>query len=116
MAFRSKYEDIIADAPSEAKAKEREILQKSADLLRAASEPDGDPLLAIEALHFTSRIWTVFLSDLAKPDNQLPVQTRASLISIGIAILKEVDLNRSEGSRKFNDIVELTEIIMDGLK
>lgn len=116
MAYKLRYAEINSESFVQAKADEREILKKSIDLLRNASQSGADPILAIEALHFSSRVWAAFLSDLVKPENQLPPQVRASLISVGISILKQIDLSRSEDIREFNEIIEVTEIIMDGLK
>lgn len=116
MAYRLRYADIQAEAPLDAKAKEREILQRTIELLRAAKEPDADPLLVVEATHFTSRVWSAFLTDLAGPDNQLAPEIRASLISIGIWILKEIDANRANDAASFSEIISITEIIRDGLQ
>ena len=116
MAYRLRYADIQAEAPLDAKAREREILQRAIELLRAAKGPGADPLLAVEAAHFTSRIWTAFLADLAGPDNQLAPEIRAGLISIGIWILKEIDTNRANDTASFEEIISITEIIRDGLQ
>lgn len=115
MVYRLQYADIQEEAPTTAKMREREILQRSIDLLRQAGSAEAMPFASTEAIHFTARVWTAFLEDLAKPDNQLPKEARASLISIGIWILKELDAIRSGTSTAYSDIIEITEIIRDGL-
>lgn len=115
MVYRLHYADIQEEATDTAKLREREVLQRSIDLLRQAGSEQAMPFASIEAIHFTARVWTVFLEDLAKPDNQLPKEARASLISIGIWILKELDAIHSGSSTAYGDIVEISEIIRDGL-
>lgn len=95
--------------------REREVLQKSIDLLRSAEAPDAPPFASAEAILYTSRVWTTFLSDLAKPDNQLPKEVRANLISIGIWILKQLDAIRAGEKAAYRDVIEISEIIRDGL-
>ena len=116
MVYRLKYANIQEEAPVNAKMREREILQRSIDLLRKASAADASPFASSEAVHFTVRVWTTFLEDLAKPDNQLPKEARAGLISIGIWILKEVDAIRLGTSKAYDGIIDITEIIRDGLQ
>ena len=67
-------------------------------------------------MHFTNRIWTYLLNDLADPENSLPDDLRASLISIGIWILRETDAVRLGDSDAIGEIKDITTIIRDGLK
>jgi flagellar biosynthesis activator protein FlaF len=113
--YRLNYADIQADAPLGAKTREREILQKSIDLLQGARNENSSALISIEAIHFTSKVWTIFLEDLAKKENELPRETRAALISIGIWILKELDQVRLGDRNSIENIIEISEIIKDGL-
>jgi flagellar biosynthesis activator protein FlaF len=116
LVYRLQYASIQEDAPLDAKAREREVLQRSIDLMTAATSPGATPFAATEAVHFTTRVWTAFLTDLAKPDNQLPKEARAGLISIGIWILKELDAIRMGSSSAFDDLIDISEIIRDGLQ
>ena len=115
MVYRFQYANIQEDAPVNAKMREREVLQRSIDLLRIAEAPGASPSASAEAVHYTARVWTAFLEDLAKPDNQLPNEIRANLISIGIWILKQLDAIRAGEVSAYRDVVEITEIIRDGL-
>ncbi len=116
MVYRLQYASIQEEAPLDAKAREREVLQRSIDLMKAAGAPGASPFAATEAVHFTTRVWTALLTDLAKPDNQLPKDARAGLISIGIWILKELDAIRQGNSSAYDDVIDISEIIRDGLQ
>jgi flagellar biosynthesis activator protein FlaF len=115
VVYRLQYANVQEEAPDQSKMREREILQRSIDLLRLADSANAEPFASTTAVHFTSRVWTAFLEDLANPDNQLPKEARASLISIGIWILKELDAIRSGTSLAYGDIIDISEIIRDGL-
>jgi len=114
--YQIKYADIQAESPVSAKEREREILQRSIDLLERGRAEGVRSIAMIEAVHFTSRVWTAFLEDLARDDNQLPKEARASLISIGIWVLKELDAVRDGSTDNFADLIEISQIIRDGLQ
>jgi len=56
------------------------------------------------------------MDDLANPENELPETLRAGLISIGIWMIKEIELIRSGKAKDLTAMIEITEIIRDGLK
>lgn len=115
MTYRLSYADVQSEAPLDAKSRERELLLQSIELMKASSGQRADATVAIEAIHFTSRLWTTFLSDLGGRDNGLANEMRASLISIGIWILKDLDAVRSGAKIGFEDVIEISEIIAEGL-
>jgi flagellar biosynthesis activator protein FlaF len=113
--YRLNYADIQSEAPIDAKSRERELLRRSIDMMEAAQGLDPSAKASIEAMHFTSRVWTAFLNDLAASDNELPDKMRACLISIGIWILKTLDAVRVAKRADYSGIIEITEIIREGL-
>ncbi len=114
--YKIAYEDIRTDSQLDAKAREREIIQRSIDLLAKARDEGTDSIAAVEALHFTIRVWSVFLEDLASEDNQLPEELRANLISIGIWILRAAEAIRQGESQDFDALIDVSEIIKDGIR
>ena len=58
----------------------------------------------------------MLLEDLAHPDNQLPKQLRADLISIGIWIMREAEEIRLGRSQNFKGIIDVTRAIAEGLQ
>ena len=113
--YQLQYADIQEDAVVDARTRERQLLTRSIELLGKARDNPQDAMATIEATHFTRRLWTALLEDLAQPDNQLSKEIRAGLISVGIWILKETEKIRQRESDDFDGVIEITETIMEGI-
>jgi len=114
--YQLQYADIQEDAVMDARSRERELMKRSIDLLKKASKAEQNSIDAVEAIHFTRRLWTALVDDLAQPDNELPQELRANLISIGIWILKEVERIRQGESDDFDGIIEISDSIRKGIR
>ena len=66
-------------------------------------------------MEFTSRLWALFIKDLASPGNDLPAPVRASLISIGLGILSEAQRIELGLSRDLAGLADICGIVRDGL-
>ncbi|MEP7453719.1 flagellar biosynthesis regulator FlaF [Phyllobacterium sp. SB3] len=113
--YQARYDDIINDGATSAKERERSLFDQSIVMLEAARDEGGYSFKGIEAVHFTSQLWMIVIEDLGDPANQLPQELRASLISIGIFILKELESIRQERSVDYNSIIDITRTIRDGI-
>ncbi len=91
-------------------------IQHSIDMLKAAEERGPGSREAIEALTFTRKLWAFFIEDLARPENGLPRQLRADLISIGLWIMRESEEIRLGNSSNFKELIEVSQLISDGLR
>ena len=114
--YQFSYSDIQTDSVADAKDRERQLLDRSIALLDAARIAGADSLTAIEALHFTNRLWTTFVEDLGSPENALPKELRANLISIGLWVLREAEEVRQGRSHNFEGLIEVSQIIRDGIQ
>lgn len=114
--YQFSYAEIMEDGVANAKDRERQALDRSIDLLKAARDQQGYSHAAIEALFYTRRVWIRFVEDLRQPDNELASELRANLISIAIWILKECEKIRKRESTNYQGIIDVTTIIRDGLK
>lgn len=114
--YQFSYADIQTDSIADAKDRERQLLDRSIDLLVAAREKGVDSLQTVEAIHYLNRIWTAFIEDLGKPDNELPRELRANLISIGLWLLREADAVRRGESDNFGGLIDISQIIRDGIR
>ncbi|WP_283195396.1 flagellar biosynthesis regulator FlaF [Rhizobium sp. AN80A] len=114
--YQFSYAEVMQDSVADAKERERQVLDRSIELLAIARDREKYGREAIDALFYTRRVWVSFIEDLKHPDNQLEVQLRANLISIAIWILKESDRIRKRQSTNFQGIIDITTIIRDGLK
>ena len=86
-----------------------------AELLKLAKERGARSRESVEALLFLRRLWNALIEDLSHPENGLPQALRASLISVGLWILKEADLVRLAKSENFDGLIEMNTILRDGL-
>ena len=112
---RALYTEILEDAPADARERERQAIERSIELLNAARMGPASRE-ANEALHYLDRLWSLLLDDLANAENRLPKELRASLISIGIWILREIEDLRSQRTQSFKGLIDVREIICKGLE
>ncbi|RVD51769.1 MULTISPECIES: flagellar biosynthesis regulator FlaF [unclassified Mesorhizobium] len=114
--YQFSYADVQSTSVTDAKDRERELLTRSIDMLSAAAAAGRDSMEAVEALNFTNRIWTVFVEDLGSSDNALPKELRANLISIGLWLLREAEDIRQGRTDNFEGLIEVSQIIRDGIQ
>jgi len=114
--YQFSYADIQTDSVADAKDRERQLLTRSIDLLSVAHSHGKESLEAVEAIHFLNRVWTSFVEDLGSPDNELPMELRANLISIGLWLLREAEEVRQGRSDNFEGLIEVSQIIRDGIQ
>lgn len=114
--YKFSYDDIIDDGGAAARASERQALLHSLKLLRDAVAINASPTDKYEALVFINGLWSFLLEDLAKSENYLPDELRAKLISIGFWILRETEAIGNRSSNNIQGLIEVTEMIADGLQ
>jgi flagellar protein FlaF len=114
--YQFPYAEVLDGAPKAARERERKALEHSITLLEAAAEKGPRSREAIEALRYVRQLWAVLIEDLANPDNDLPQQLRADLISIGLWVMREAESIRLERSDSFMDLIEVSRSISEGLK
>lgn len=114
--YQFSYSEVQTDSVADAKDRERQVLTRSIELLTAARAAGAGSPEAIDAILFMNRVWTALLSDLGSPDNELPKELRANLISIGLWLLREGEAIRQGRSENFDGLIEISQIIRDGLK
>ncbi len=114
--YQFSYADIQTDSVADAKDRERQLLTRSIDMLVAARAVGTDSLEAVEAIHFLNRVWSTLVEDLGSPENALPKELRANLISIGLWLLREAEDVRQGRSDNFDGLIEVSQIIRDGIQ
>ena len=110
------YIETLDDDSQTARERERGAILRSIELLGSAQTGGARSREAIEALHYTRRVWTILIEDLADPANDLPDALRADLISIGLWIMRECEYIRTERSENFKGMIDISKIILAGLK
>lgn len=114
--YQFSYADIQTDSVADARDRERQVLSRSVELLAKASAAGANSYEAIEALNFTNRVWTSLMDDLGNPENALPKELRANLISVGLWVLREAEDLRQGRADSFDGLIEVSQIIRDGLQ
>ena len=114
--YQFPYAEVLDETPQSARAREREAIERSIELLQTADKAGVQSREAVEALLFVRRLWSVLIEDLAKTENDLPQQMRADLISIGLWVMREAEQIRLEASSNFKGIIEVSTAIRDGLQ
>lgn len=110
------YNEVIQDSRQTMRAREREAMDRVIGLLRAAQDKGPLSRERVDALFYLKKLWTIFLDDLNHPNNELSQQLRGGLISIGIWMMKEIDRARTDAKGDLTPMIEINEIIRDGLK
>jgi flagellar biosynthesis activator protein FlaF len=114
--YQFSYAEVQSDSVADAREREKQLLSRSIDLLVEARANGHQSRQAIEAIHFLNRIWTNLVEDLGNPENALPKELRANLISIGLWMLREAEEVRQGRSDNFEGLIEISQIIRDGMQ
>jgi flagellar biosynthesis activator protein FlaF len=110
------YNEVIEDSRQTMRARERQAIDRVIAMLRTAHEKGPGSRERVEALFYLRRLWMIFLNDLNDPNNELPEQLRAGIISIGIWMMKEIDRVRDGATDDLSPMIEINALIRDGLK
>ena len=114
--YQFSYAEVQSESVADAKDRERQLLTRSIELLLAAREKGTESAAGVEAIHFLTRIWSHFVTDLGNPENALPKDLRANLISIGLWLMREAEEVRQGRSDNFDGLIEVSQIIRDGIR
>jgi flagellar protein FlaF len=110
------YNEVVEDSRAILRARERAAMDRVIGMLRVAQESGPLSRERVDALFYLRRLWMIFLDDLKDPNNELPDALRAGIISIGLWMIKEIDRVRSRVTDDLAPMIEINEIIRDGLK
>lgn len=113
--YHQRYAQVVEDSPGAARTRERVLLERAIRLLAIAKVKGARSPESFEATANLRQLWTIFIEDLGGEGNALPEALRASLISIGIWTLRETDSIDSGKSDNFDGLIEINQMIADGL-
>lgn len=115
MTFEA-YETVVEDSGYEARGRERQALSLGIERLERLQNEHYSMEDQVQSLLYVRRLWTIFIEDLAHPENGLPEQLRADIISIGLWVVKEADRLREQRSNDVMQLVEINRMIRDALQ
>lgn len=113
--YQQTYAEIFEDSPGATRERERAALERAIRMLAIAKVRGPRSQESFEATAYLRQLWRVFIEDLGNDGNALPVTLRASLISIGLWILREAEHIDSGKSDGFDGLIEINQMIADGL-
>lgn len=114
--YRFSYAEVLEETPQTARERERAAIDHSIALLKAAAEKGNRSRESVEAVYFVRRLWAYLIEDLAKPENDLPKNLRADLISVGLWIMREAEQVRLGHSSNYKGLIEVSQLIAEGLQ
>jgi len=100
----------------EAAATHRSQREQEADVFRRAigalkAARNGNALQRVRALADNRRLWMTVHDLMRDPDNNLPAELRAAIISVGLTVQREMDNDRPS----FDFLIEINENFASGL-
>jgi flagellar protein FlaF len=114
MTFEA-YEAVVEESGYQERGRERQALSLGIDRLERVQGGRFSFEDLVESLLYVRRLWTIFIEDLAHPENALPEKLRADIISIGLWVVKEADRLREEKSNDVMQLIEINRLIRDAL-
>lgn len=110
------YSEILESSGAEARRKERDAFDRVIALLRRAQASRPGSVDVVEALFRLRQLWVVLTDDLSDPSNAFPDNLKASLISIGIWMMKEADVISQGKHDNLEAVIAINTMIRDGLR
>lgn len=114
--YNQAYQDVVEDDQLAAKQHERIAIENTIKLMQHSESDSKNSVLRTKAIHLTLQIWRHFINDLASPENAISAELKASIISIGLFILRHLEAMRTNKALNFIPIIEISESIRKGLK
>ncbi len=113
--YQKYYHDIAINSQRHCREIEKYVISRAISDLQKGLEVGPDSVETVKACALIQNIWSIFLAEAINDDNHLPNDLRANLISIGVWIQRELK-DLSEGkSMNFKGLIEINQIIADGL-
>ena len=113
--YTKRYAEIACESGKNAREREKEALESAIAKLSVAKSRGARTPEAFEATAFVRNLWAIFIDDLNNDENGLPPDLRASLVSIGLWVRRESDLIDSGQSVNFDGLIDVNQLIADGL-
>ena len=113
MSLRA-YQQAATRAEAPRDAEYRLFGQVTRALIVASEAPTSDVATRIEAIDWNRRLWSTLARDCSEPGNQLPVEVRASIISLSLFIGRHSS-EVMRGEDNFETLIEINKMMMQAL-
>ncbi len=98
-----------ASAHRSPRQQEADVFRRATGALRAAR--DGGPIDRVRAIADNRRLWLAVIDLLRDPGNELPAELRASIVSVGLTVQREMEADMPD----FEFLIGINENIAAGL-
>ena len=113
MSLRA-YQQAATRAENPREMEYRLFGQVTRALMDASRAPADDIATRIDALDWNRKVWSALATDCSQPENQLPMEMRASIISLSLWVGRHSSaVMRKE--EDFEPLIEINRMIMQGL-
>lgn len=114
--YQALYSEMASQTTQTIRDNERQAFEHSIALLEEAQARGRGSMDSVKALVFVTQLWGVLMEDLAHPENALPDELKASIISIGIWMLRRAEDIRQGRCDDFRGLIEVSRSVSRGLK
>ncbi|MDR3509718.1 MAG: flagellar biosynthesis regulator FlaF [Caulobacteraceae bacterium] len=108
------YQQARARSESPREAEYRLFGEVTRALMDAAAAAPDDMQTRINALDWNRRLWSTLAADCAQPENVLPPQLRAQIISLSMWVGRYTS-SVMRGQDTFDALIDVNRIMMQGL-
>ncbi len=113
--YQQLYAQSAGESAKPARERERKLLEIGIRKLAIARMKGPRSPESFEATRHLRDVWGAFVQDLSDEENALPRNLRGSLISIGLWVGREADLIDAGASKNYDGLIEVNQMIADGL-
>lgn len=108
------YQQARSRGESPRDAEYRLFGQVTLALMEAAKTPKNEFKTRADALDWNRRVWQALAADCGDPNNALPPQVRAQIISLSMWVRRQTSVVM-RGQDSFDSLIEINRIMMQGL-
>lgn len=107
------YADVSEASSFTGREREREAFDHGIALMRAAIGSDDERRL--QAARFMQDLWRFLIRDLTDPTNDLSIELKANLISIGLWVIREIDAIVGGTKDGWVALIDINTTVREGL-
>jgi flagellar biosynthesis activator protein FlaF len=108
------YQRAATQADSPRQLEYRAFGQVTAELVKLKENPSTSAVARVEALEANRKLWHVLGSDCSIPDNKLPLELRAQIISLAMWVARYTRDVLREGA-EIDPLIDINRSMMEGL-
>lgn len=113
--YHMRYSDVVEESGVSARERESALFSRCIEKLEEVQVHNIDSSMVIDTANFIERFWLTLIEDLGREDNHLSHDLKASIISIGIYVMKEMANLRNGDSVDIETLIDISRSLRDGL-